>query len=144
VREFEIRVQARDRITLFRMSCNCNSLHHRYPRLLIQACFRHQQALQFRHQSSIRTRHETVPSPHPQPRPSRPALLYRTRHLGTTVTPLRHMTESPPTIVLPRKPVVLPGRDAAHKNSRHVPSNPSRYSTISRVHGGFRECSRGI
>ena len=73
--------------------------------LLIQTCFRHQQALPFCHQSSIHSqRHETVPSPHPKTRPFRRVLPYQIRHLGTTATPLRHMTEILPTIVLPRKP----------------------------------------
>jgi hypothetical protein len=77
---------------------------HQYPRLLlIQTCFRHQQALQFPHQSSTHNRHQTVCSPHPQTRSFLLVLPYRTRHPGTTATPLRHMTEILPTIVLHRK-----------------------------------------
>ena len=80
---------------------------HRPLDLLIQTCFRHQQALPFCHQSSIHSqRHETVPSPHPKTCPFRRVLPYRIRHLGTTATPLRRMTGNPPTIVLPRKPAV--------------------------------------
>ena len=92
------------------MQLQCQITHrplnlHQYPRLLfIQTCFRHQRALPFPHQSSTHSRHQTGRSPHPKTRPFLPVLPYRTRHLGTTATPLRLMTEILPTIVLPRKP----------------------------------------
>ena len=52
------------------------------------------------------SRHETVRSPHPQTRPFRPVLPYRTRHLATTASPPRHMTEILPITVSHRRPVV--------------------------------------
>jgi hypothetical protein len=78
-----------------------------YPHLLlIQACFCRPPALPSLHQSSIHSRHETVLSPQPQTRPSRPILPISTKHLATTATPLRHMADILPTIFLLGKPVV--------------------------------------
>src|ERR1700733_12320720 len=91
---------------------------HRSPRpLLIRTCFRHQQALPFPHQSSTHSRHQTVRSPHPQTRSFLLVLPYRTRHLGTTATPLRHMTEILPTIVLPRRPAATSWARCRPENS---------------------------
>jgi hypothetical protein len=60
-------------------SCLITHRLHRYPRpLLIQTCFRHQQAFQFLHRSSTHSRHQTVQSPHPKTRPFLPVLPYRT------------------------------------------------------------------
>jgi hypothetical protein len=85
--------------------CAAEMFDHLDRPLLIQAWFRHLPALPFSHQPSIHSRHETVRSPHPQTRPSRSVLPYRTRHLATA-SPPRYMTEILPITVSHRRPVV--------------------------------------
>jgi len=83
---------------------------HRYPRpLLIQACFRHQRALQLLHQFSTHSQppNRAVTPPNASIPTSTP---YRTRHLGTTATPLRHMTEILPLSSCPGNKRLLLGR----------------------------------
>src|ERR1700720_597693 len=105
------------------MQLQCQITHrpldlHQYPRLLlIRTCFRHLPALPFCHQSSTHNRPQTVRSPHPQTRSFLLVLPYRTRHLETTATPLRHMTEILPTIVLPRKPAAASWARCRPENS---------------------------
>jgi hypothetical protein len=103
---------------------------HQYPRLLLlQTCFRHLRAAPFHHKPSIRNRHQTARSPHPQTRPSRPVPPFRTRHLGTTVSPLRHDIDSASYRRTGYQWFVL-GRDAAPTILERIPSDRSKYLSV--------------
>jgi hypothetical protein len=113
---------------------------HRYPRpLFIQASPSTSTPIPpsvFTH-----SRHQTVRSPHPKMRPFLPVLPYRTRHLGTTASPLRHMTEIRPTIILPRKQAATSWSRPPPKILEKIPSDRWRYPRVSGLGGSFQERS---
>jgi hypothetical protein len=77
---------------------------------------------------SIHNRHQTARFPHPQTRPSRPVPPFRTRHLGTTASPLRDMTEILPITVSDQWFVL--GRDAAPTILEKIPSDRPKYPSV--------------
>ena len=77
--------------------------------------------------------------PHPKMRPFLPVLPYRTRHLGTTASPLRHMTEIRPTIILPRKQAAW--ARSPPKILEKISSDRWRYPRVSGLGGSFQERS---
>jgi len=87
--------------------------------------FRHLPALPLRHQPSIHSRHET-----PKRAYSNKYSHIEQEHLGTTATPLRHMTEILLITVSHRDQWFILGRDAGPTILEKIPSDQSRYPSV--------------